>query len=89
MDLREIGWGVWSGFTWLRIGIFGGLLWMWWWTFGFWRHGVSLLGYFNDYVSTALNCRPPFRVPACSQQAVTELLQLKATSTRQIFPFKF
>jgi hypothetical protein len=26
MDLREIGWGVWSGFTWLRIGIFGGLL---------------------------------------------------------------
>jgi hypothetical protein len=26
MDLREIVWGVWSGFTWLRIGIFGGLL---------------------------------------------------------------
>jgi hypothetical protein len=28
MDLREIAWGggVWSGFTWLRIGIFGGLL---------------------------------------------------------------
>jgi hypothetical protein len=26
MDLREIGWGVWSGFTWLRIGIFGWLL---------------------------------------------------------------
>jgi hypothetical protein len=26
MDLREIGWGVWSGFTWLRLGIFGGLL---------------------------------------------------------------
>jgi hypothetical protein len=27
MDLREIGWGgVRSGFTWLRIGIFGGLL---------------------------------------------------------------
>jgi hypothetical protein len=25
-DLREIGWvGVWSGFTWLRIGIVGGL----------------------------------------------------------------
>jgi hypothetical protein len=21
MDLREIGWGVWSGFTWLRLGI--------------------------------------------------------------------
>jgi hypothetical protein len=27
MDLREIGWGgVWSGFTWLRIGTVGGLL---------------------------------------------------------------
>jgi hypothetical protein len=27
MDLREIGWGeVWSKFTWLRIGIVGGLL---------------------------------------------------------------
>jgi hypothetical protein len=26
MDLREIGWGGWSGFTWLRIGIAGGLL---------------------------------------------------------------
>jgi hypothetical protein len=26
-DLREIGWGgVWSGFTWLRIGTGGGLL---------------------------------------------------------------
>jgi hypothetical protein len=26
VDLREIGWGVWSGFTWLTIGIVGGLL---------------------------------------------------------------
>jgi hypothetical protein len=26
MDLREIVWGVWSGFTWLRIGIVGALL---------------------------------------------------------------
>jgi hypothetical protein len=27
MDLRDIGWGgVWSVFTWLRIGIVGGLL---------------------------------------------------------------
>jgi hypothetical protein len=26
MDLREISWGVWSGFTWLRIGTVGGLL---------------------------------------------------------------
>jgi hypothetical protein len=41
MELREIGWGVWSGFTWLRLGSVGGLLWLRWWTFGFWRHGVS------------------------------------------------
>jgi hypothetical protein len=33
--------GLWSGFTWLRMGIIGGLLWLRWWTFGFWRHGVS------------------------------------------------
>jgi hypothetical protein len=26
MKLRETGWGVWSGFTWLRIGTVGGLL---------------------------------------------------------------
>jgi hypothetical protein len=26
MGLREIGWGVWSGFTWLRTGTVGGLL---------------------------------------------------------------
>jgi hypothetical protein len=26
MDLGEIGWGVWSGFTWLRVGTVGGLL---------------------------------------------------------------
>jgi hypothetical protein len=41
MDLREIGWGDWSGFSWLRIGPGGGLLWLLWWTFWFWRHGVS------------------------------------------------
>jgi hypothetical protein len=26
MDLRETGWGMWSGFGWLRTGISGGLL---------------------------------------------------------------
>jgi hypothetical protein len=26
MDLKEIGWGVWSGFIWHRIGTGGGLL---------------------------------------------------------------
>jgi hypothetical protein len=26
MDLRDVGRGVWSGFTWLRIGTGGGLL---------------------------------------------------------------
>jgi hypothetical protein len=33
--------GVWSRFTWLRIGTIGGLSWMRWLTFGFWHHGVS------------------------------------------------
>jgi hypothetical protein len=41
VDLREIGWGVWSGFTWLRIGIAGGLLWMRWCTLRLRRHGFS------------------------------------------------
>jgi hypothetical protein len=26
IDLREIGWGEWSGFIWIMIGIVGGLL---------------------------------------------------------------
>jgi hypothetical protein len=26
MDLREVGWGVWTGSIWLRIGTGGGLL---------------------------------------------------------------
>jgi hypothetical protein len=26
MDLMEFSWGVWSGFTWLRVGTVGGLL---------------------------------------------------------------
>jgi hypothetical protein len=33
--------GVWSGFSWLRIGTVGGLFWIRWWTFGFWLHRVS------------------------------------------------
>jgi hypothetical protein len=41
VDLREIGWGVWSGFICLRIGTVGGMLWMRWWTLGFWSHRVS------------------------------------------------
>jgi hypothetical protein len=41
MDLRENGWGEWSGFTWLRIGIVGGLLWKRCWILWFWHHGFS------------------------------------------------
>jgi hypothetical protein len=43
----EIGWGVWSGFSWLMIGTDGGLLWIRWWTFGFSHHGVNWLLQFN------------------------------------------
>jgi hypothetical protein len=44
MDLRETGLEVWIVFIWLRIGIVGGLLWMRWWTFGFWLRGFNALG---------------------------------------------
>jgi hypothetical protein len=27
--------GAWTGLIWSRIGTVGGLLWIWWWTFGF------------------------------------------------------
>jgi hypothetical protein len=40
--LGRLAWGVWIGFDWLRIGTSGKLLWMWWWTFRFLCHGVSL-----------------------------------------------
>jgi hypothetical protein len=43
MDLGEIGWEDVQRGQWL--------LWMRWWTFGFWRHGVGLVGkiVINDY----------------------------------------
>jgi hypothetical protein len=41
MDLREIGWGLWSGFNLLRVGASTGLLWTRW-TFSFWQHGVRM-----------------------------------------------
>jgi hypothetical protein len=47
---RLVG-GVWSGFIWLRIGIIDGLLWMRWWTFGFWRDRVSWLDLYHFVLS--------------------------------------
>jgi hypothetical protein len=41
MGLREIVWGLWIGFDWLRIGTVVELLWVRWWLFGFLRHWVS------------------------------------------------
>jgi hypothetical protein len=38
---RFAGGCVWSGFNWLKIGAGGRLLWMRWWTFGFWHYGIS------------------------------------------------
>jgi hypothetical protein len=29
MDLQEVGWGTWTGLSWLRIGTGGGLSYMW------------------------------------------------------------
>jgi hypothetical protein len=45
MDLGDwlgLGGGGWIGFSWLRMGTGGGLLWVRWWTLGFLCHGVSL-----------------------------------------------
>jgi hypothetical protein len=42
MDLREVGWGAWTGSIWLRTGTGGELLWMRLWTFGFHKmRGIS------------------------------------------------
>jgi hypothetical protein len=41
--LGRLAGGVWIGSNWLRIGTGGGLLWIRWWTFGFWRHGISYI----------------------------------------------
>jgi hypothetical protein len=35
MDLGEVGWVMWTGLVWLRIGTGGELLWIRCWTFGF------------------------------------------------------
>jgi hypothetical protein len=53
MDLRRLVGGVWSGFTWLRIGTVGELLWMRWWTFGFWGHGVSYIHWWRESSGTS------------------------------------
>jgi hypothetical protein len=69
VDLRVICWGVWRGFTWLRIGTVGGLLWVRWWTFGFWRHGVS---YLRFLVPTAASMKVAvfWNVAFCSLEEV-------------------
>jgi hypothetical protein len=33
----------WTGLSWLRMGAGDGLLWIWWWTCGFWRQGFIKL----------------------------------------------
>jgi hypothetical protein len=53
MNLRLV-WGVWIGFTWLRIGIVGGLLWMRWRTFVFWLHAVGY-GESNPFILSVVS----------------------------------
>jgi hypothetical protein len=48
--LGRVAWGMWIGFDWLRTGTGGVLLWVWWWTFGFLRLGVSWLSYNADSI---------------------------------------
>jgi hypothetical protein len=45
LDLREIGR---TGFSWLRIESNGGLLWTWWWTFGFRKESRILFDKLSD-----------------------------------------
>jgi hypothetical protein len=64
---------VWSGFTWLRMGTVGGLWWMQWWTFWFWRHGVSSVIETQTWV---LNVR------RCQQRVDTNSVQSKVLPCR-------
>jgi hypothetical protein len=54
MDLREIRVDRRTGFSWLRIGSSGGLLWVRWWTFGFHKKGYILTSWvtisFSNYI---------------------------------------
>ena len=44
MDLHEVGRGLGTGWSWLRVGTGGGHLWVRWWTFGFHKmRGISWL----------------------------------------------
>jgi hypothetical protein len=52
--LGRLAGGLCNGFTWLRIGTVGGLLCMRWWTFGFWRHGVSYYHIVRTYTGKPL-----------------------------------
>jgi hypothetical protein len=47
--LGRLAEGVYNGSSWLRIGTSGGLLWIRWWTFGFWRHGVSFFSMYESF----------------------------------------
>jgi hypothetical protein len=71
--------GVWSGFTWLRIGTVGGLLWMRWWTFGFCRHGVCLFPSTSVHATRGLVFRTVIIdqwVPNCGSLAALALTKL-------------
>jgi hypothetical protein len=74
---------VWIGFSWLRIGPSGGLMWMQWWTFRFWCHMVSYIfvcvcGWvsvcitYRYYLTTVLSSYHLF-VPICHLTGVTVL----------------
>jgi hypothetical protein len=68
---REIGGGG-GGFTLHRIGTIGGLLWMRWWTFAFWRHGVSYLViavYGYSFRIDSWHCEDPTKSDYSSQSS--------------------
>jgi hypothetical protein len=54
MDLRKTGWGSVEWPSWLRIGTGSGLLWIRWWTFWFWLHGISYYFNYNSFIHRRL-----------------------------------
>jgi hypothetical protein len=86
------GGSVWSVFSRLRIGTGGGLLWTRWWTFGFWRHVVSVKQrQGNLHICYSINDRSRqyfmnvccMRRNAATRYWETEMLILLIDATRQ------
>jgi hypothetical protein len=64
MDLVEMGWVMWTGLVWLRIGTGGELLWIRYWNFGFNKMLVAFI-----YIYTAKAQMPYLFLRVCKVSA--------------------